>query len=195
VVKTAKRAKAQILDEPAPAPLAEPENVHQRIHRVMQGMCVPGGPSKAVREEFREMLDKAPGLALIYGDLPHMACNMGLGKFDTLPVVHDSVKVRLIELRKELSGPSPSSLETLLIEAVVLSYQDHFTFALMYGQKTDKSYTLSEMEQWERILSSKESRYLRAVEALARVRRLLKLPAVQVNIGQQVNVSAGAEGG
>jgi hypothetical protein len=48
------------------------------------------------------------------------------------------------------------------------------------------------MAQWERVLASKEARYLRAVETLARVRRLLNLPAPQVNInlpgGQQVNV-------
>jgi hypothetical protein len=51
------------------------------------------------------------------------------------------------------------------------------------------------MERWERVLASKEARYLRAIETLARVRRLLRLPAVQVNIAaegsQQVNVQQG----
>jgi hypothetical protein len=49
------------------------------------------------------------------------------------------------------------------------------------------------MERWERILASKEARYLKAVETLARVRRLLRLRAPQLNIalagGQQVNVA------
>jgi hypothetical protein len=45
----------------------------------------------------------------------------------------------------------------------------------------------------EKLLVSKEARYLRAIEELATVRRLLRLPALQVNIaaagGQQVNVA------
>ena len=63
---------------------------------------------------------------------------------------------------------------------------------MAYGQSVGESFTLPAMEQWERVLSSKEARYLRAISELARVRRLLNLPAPQVNInlrgGQQVNV-------
>ena len=80
----------------------------------------------------------------------------------------------------------------LLIDAVVLCYQDYFSFQLVYSQRTSDTFTMRDMEQWERVLSSKEARYLRAVGELARVRRLLNLPAPQVNIampgGQQVNV-------
>jgi hypothetical protein len=64
---------------------------------------------------------------------------------------------------------------------------------MAYGQHGGGSFSLRDMEQWERVLGSKEARYLRAIEELARVRRLLKLPALQVNIvaagGQQVNVA------
>jgi hypothetical protein len=64
---------------------------------------------------------------------------------------------------------------------------------MVYGQHTSESFTLRDMEQWERVLASKEARFFRAIEELARVRRLLKLPALQVNIaaagGQQVNVA------
>jgi hypothetical protein len=56
---------------------------------------------------------------------------------------------------------------------------------------------MRDMEQYERILASKEARYLRAIGELARVRRLLNLPAPQVNInlpgGQQVNVQGKAD--
>lgn len=60
------------------------------------------------------------------------------------------------------------------------------------GSSTVGGVALREIEQWDRMLAAKQARYLHAVEALARVRRLLKLPNVQVNIaaagGQQVNV-------
>jgi hypothetical protein len=63
---------------------------------------------------------------------------------------------------------------------------------ILVEQKMSDRFTLHDGEKWERILASKEARYLRAIETLARVRRLLNLPAPQVNInlpgGQQVNV-------
>ena len=76
---------------------------------------------------------------------------------------------------------------------MLLCYHDYYTFAIIYEQKTSSSFTLPDLERWERILASKEARYLRAVETLALVRRLLNLPAAQVNInmpgGQQLNIA------
>ena len=49
--------------------------------------------------------------------------------------------------------------------------------------------TLPQGDYWERRLSAAQRRYLRAVETLARVRRL-RVPALQVNIGEkQVNIA------
>jgi hypothetical protein len=96
---------------------------------------------------------------------------------------------RLQLMRAALAGLNPSPLESLLIDVILCSYQDHFEFQLLYKQKTAKGFQLKDMEQWERILTAKESRYIRAIESLARVRRMLNL---QINInmpgGQQVNV-------
>jgi hypothetical protein len=86
-----------------------------------------------------------------------------------------------------------SALEWLLIDVILAAWQAYHLFAVVYGQRTGESFTLRDMEQWERVLASKEARYLRAIEELAGVRRLLKLSALQVNIaaagGQQVNVA------
>lgn len=54
-------------------------------------------------------------------------------------------------------------------------------------------------EYWDTLLSSSQARFLRAVEALARVRRLARnTPALQINIanqgGQQVNVQGEVKG-
>jgi len=84
-------------------------------------------------------------------------------------------------------------LERLLIDEVVLTWLDKHRIDMHYGQQVESgSITLDALEQWEKVLSSKQARYLRAIETLARVRRLLKLPTVQVNValegGQQVNM-------
>jgi hypothetical protein len=173
-----------------PAPIIGPETPEQSAKRIIGAMVENGAPL-AAREEFRALLDRAPDIALLHGDLPTLVRNHAAGAFESFPLMEESVKGRMRQIRKELLGTEPTPLETLLVEAVVLCYQDYFSFAMLAGKHTGK--TLKELEQWERVLSSKEARYLRAIGELARVRRLLKLPLVQVNValngGQQVNVA------
>jgi hypothetical protein len=81
-----------------------------------------------------------------------------------------------LRLRTSLGYEAASALERLLVDVILTAWQDYHPFAMVYGQRTGESFTLRDMEQ-----------------ELARVRRLLKLPALQVNIaaagGQQVNVA------
>jgi len=149
-------------------------------------------PPKEVREAFRNLLQEQPDLALLFGSLPSMARGQSLERFSSFPAMEESIRFQLKQLRADLAGAYASPLEVLLVDAVVLCYQDYFSFALLCNTKSKKETTLDGMAQWERVLASKEVRYLRAVETLARVRRLLNLPAPQLNInmlgGQQVNV-------
>jgi hypothetical protein len=194
--KTKTRAKASILDQPEPAPLAAPETTEERMRRITNIMYKPSPPQE-VREEFRAMLKEKPDIALLVGTLPSMARSQSLERFKSFPVLEESIRFQLKKMRKDLAGENASPLEVLLVEAVVLCYQDYFSFALLYTQQTKGEITLHAMDRWERILSSKETRYLRAIGELARVRRLLNLPAPQVNInlpgGQQVNVQGKVE--
>jgi hypothetical protein len=94
-----------------------------------------------------------------------------------------------------VAGDNATPTELLLIDAILGCWFDYWTFAMLHEQRTGgpDGATLKALYQWEQTLASKEARYLRAIETLARVRRLLKLPGAQVNInmpgGQQVNVS------
>ena len=61
------------------------------------------------------------------------------------------------------------------------------------------SVTLQQGQYWDNMLSSCQARFLRAIEALARVRRLARnTPALQINIaqegGKQVNVQGDVNG-
>ena len=190
--KTKTRMKAPALEAVEPAPLAAPETEAERVRRLIDAMYKKDPPKEA-REEFRALLSKTPEMARLHGTMPSIARGRGLDRFEALPALEESLKFQLKQLRKELAGPKPSPLETLLVDVVLYSYQDYYLFGMVYGQRTGESFTLRDMEKWERILASKEGRYLRAIGELARVRRLLNLPAPQVNInlpgGQQVNVN------
>jgi len=148
--------------------------------------------TQADRDEFRKLLALHPDLSKDHGELPKMYRMFALEMFQGQPLLEESVRHRLKVMRAELAGPAPSPLELLLVDVVLSTYQDYWHFAMIMKQKTSQSFTLHEMPKWEHVLASKETRYLRAIGELARVRRLLNLPAPQVNInlpgGQQVNV-------
>jgi hypothetical protein len=178
--------------EPAAAPIVGPQTQDEWFVTTMKAIQKEGAPL-AAREEYQTLLDLYPSIARRHGDLATMARQSMRDRLKAQPVIEEAVKHQSSALRKSLGFEDAVPIERLLIDAVVLCWHDYYLFALLFGQRTGGSFTLSEMERWERILASKEARYLKAIETLARVRRLLKLPSVQINVaaagGQQVNVA------
>ncbi len=93
-------------------------------------------------------------------------------------------------MRDGLGGKDAPEIERGLIENIVtcwLRLQDveaKYTFAMAKSQELPVAYW------WERRLTAAQGRYLRAVEGLARVRRLTRPGAVQFNLGErQINVA------
>lgn len=87
----------------------------------------------------------------------------------------------------ELGYGTATPLERLLIEAVTLTWIGYTNVERRASGIWSESHTVSSGEYWDKRVSAAQRRYLRAVETLARVRRL-QLPALQGNIGaQQVN--------
>jgi len=95
-------------------------------------------------------------------------------------------------LRRAWVGPDPTSLETALVERVAACWLALVYAEGTYGQRlggTGARLTWDEDEYHRKRVDQAERRYLRAIKALAEVRRL-QLPAVQLNIGErQVNVA------
>ena len=188
--KTKARAQAAaLLNEPEAAPLARPLEHAEWIGHTIKNIRRENA-TEADREEYRKLLDEMPELATSLEKMYFRATRKPLEKH---PSVDEDLKRRRKLMRAALLGPAPSELEKLLVEVVLSAHADYWHFAVMYKQQTAGAITLRDMEQWERVLNAKEQRYLRAIAELARVRRLLNLPAPQVNInmpgGQQVNVS------
>jgi len=183
-------------DPPEPAPLVGPRTEGEWL-QATHAAIMRKDATLADREEYRKALELYPDLSKDYGELPRFYRMFALERFEGQPIMQESVKHRLKVMRAELAGTTPSALELLLVDVVLSTYQDYWHFAMVMTQKTAKSFTLEEMPKWEHVLGAKEARYLRAIGELARIRRLLNLPAPQVNInlpgGQQVNVQGKVE--
>jgi hypothetical protein len=143
---------------------------------------------------FRALLNEHTRLARVFGDQAEMARLAMLPSSDAHPIIRTAIDARCTALAHDLGREGATEIERLLIDEVVLCWLDHFRLEMHYGQQVERGeLTTNMLEQWERILTSKQARYLRSIETLARVRRLLRLPSVQVNVatlgGQQVNVN------
>lgn len=148
---------------------------------------------RTVLPALRAYMDLAPGLWAQRGDLALVMQQMLIGLVASKSlVVQETIARKCTALTQELAGPTPSPLERLLVERVVLCWlQLHYAEGL---RLQTKEVTSQQEEFHQRRISKMHTRYLSAIRTLAQVRRL-EVPAVQVNIGQQqVNVTGESTG-
>ena len=101
----------------------------------------------------------------------------------------EGARRRLAQMRADLSGPNPTPLEKLLIERILANHLAVNYCDASYCQNAAEL-SIERADYYQRRIDRAQRRYLDAVLALAKVRRLL-LPVVQVNIGEkQVNIGA-----
>ena len=103
-------------------------------------------------------------------------------------------------LANQLGYDAAPPLERLLIDHILTVRLRLIDAENRYNKiVVGNSVTLQQGQYWDNLLSSTQARFLRAIETLARVRRLARnTPALQINIaregGQQVNVQGEVNG-
>ena len=150
-------------------------------------------PSPADVRALREMLHDHSGLWREYGDLAQNAAATLIQQLKASPHVAESLIHGWTAMKDDLGYSDAPPLERHLIEEVVLCSMHKNLVAAEYSAAMTKPITQSSVNHWERRLTAVQSRFLRAIESLARVRKLARTtPALQLNIaahgGQQVNV-------
>jgi hypothetical protein len=105
------------------------------------------------------------------------------------------------KLAKQLDYDAAPPLERLLIEHILtvrlrlIHAENAYNICVVNAANV----TFKIGEYWDNLLSSAQARFIRAIEALARVRRLARnTPALQINIaqdgGKQINIQGNATG-
>lgn len=105
----------------------------------------------------------------------------------------EAAQLAMEAIRVALGYDSAPVVEQLVIDQVAICQLRMHCIESRYAQVQTESVTLAQGIYWERKLSAVQGRYLRAVETLARIRKLLK-PTLQVNIatkgGKQIIANA-----
>lgn len=149
-------------------------------------------PSKKQLAELREALKTAPALVQELGDLSDQVKHQIIHSLggEGQAGLHIAVKARAKALAEELGAEGASPLERLLIDQVVIAWlrlqAAEFAYQTIFK---GGGVTLPRAAYLEKKLTATQGRYLRAIEGLARVRRLLsRTQQTQINIAvaQQV---------
>jgi hypothetical protein len=149
-------------------------------------------PSEGDILAFRKELEKIPDLWRAFGDMCRQA---ELHLIDATGVPKSSkeaMSVGMDVVRRDLGQTTATPMERMIIEQIALCWLRLSIVEVMHADHHTASGTIGipQADYWDRALSSAQRRYLRAIETLARVRRLLRPNAVQVNIGaKQLNVA------
>ena len=105
-------------------------------------------------------------------------------------LIEEAIREDLAHRRRALGYEESHDLERLLIEQVILTWLHYYRVQYSYRQSANKSLLIVQEDRWERKLNAAQRRHLRAVETLARVRKLSGRGPIQINIAeQQVNVA------
>jgi len=141
------------------------------------------GDLATIKKFFAEM----PDFWKHAGDMSEQALtrlyeNIAPNNLMVIASIKEGVKV----LRKDLGYDTAPRLEQLLIDEICYSWVSHSLIKNRYAGIVHDSVTLTMAEFWERRMTQSQKRYLRSLDTLARVRKLLA--PIQINIAdKQVN--------
>lgn len=170
--------------------------VDKEVHGQLQALVVATQKDKPKPSdviELKRFLEEHPEVWRLV-DLAHNAALRVIDQETPSKGTQALMEANYKGVRCELGYERAGSLERMLIDHVALCWLRLQCVEQRYAGMTSQSIGIPQADYWERRLSAVQRRYLRAVESLARVRRL-RLPTMQVNIAdKQVNISAGENG-
>ncbi len=162
-----------------------PQEVHDLLWRTNKKK-----PAKKDTEAMRAALREYPGLWRGTGDLARQTQYQIIDKVDANALVKASLHQGIREMRREMGYATAPPLEKLLIEQVLLTWLDYHRTQYQYEGHLQLSIPTAHRDYWDRHINAAQRRYLRAIETLARVRKLSGRGPIQINIAeQQVNVA------
>ena len=131
------------------------------------------------------LLKEHPGALGFTVDMAGAAIKLVIRQMQTSEANRALMREKLDQLRNSLCGQEASTTEHLLIDQVVICYLRMNLTEQYYQNAMTEGCSLASASYWERKLSAVQRRYLRATETLARVRKLMGVPMVQINIATE----------
>jgi hypothetical protein len=144
-------------------------------------------------QAVRKMLTETPNLWREVGDLAKLSMVAVLGDSGLNRDKRIMIETGIDDRKKDFGYKDAPALEKLLIDEIIVCWVVLQEAHMGYASAQRQGPGLPEADYWERRVNAAQARFLRGCETLARVRKLSRPSAMQVNIGaQQVNVAQGS---
>lgn len=140
-------------------------------------------PTSEDRAELRKVLERRS--SVLWGEVgtaAYVAMETTLGLMRN-GVGEELTRQAMETMKKELGYDQSPAIERLLIDNVLLSWMVHDVTMWHYVEsRKSTGTTFTQAKFYEQRMTTAQRRYLRAVETLARVRKM-RLPPLQINVG------------
>lgn len=121
---------------------------------------------------LKKMLVETPPMAGIFGNIADRTHTKMIEEISQVPLVIESTKAYIEQLKDELGWQDASMLERLLIETIVSCWLQYHqtTTQMIYG--TSRNHSIEAGTYLNKRVSFAHKRFLKSIEALAKVRKL-----------------------
>lgn len=143
-------------------------------------------PSPKDITTIQELLKTESTLWRSAGDVVQYAADNIIDRLSSTPLIKESIKAGHKQVKDALGYKKAGTLEKLLIENVAMCWLRWNEIEYRYTAVTAESIPIARADYWERKLNAANRRFLRALETLARVRKLTQ-PSnrIQLNIAKE----------
>jgi hypothetical protein len=157
----------------------DPAELQRLVERAQKG-------DEKTLPALREVL-KRPHVVESLGNLATISTQVLINKFTGKDIaVREGLLRKMDGMRDELGGPTPSAIERLLIDRIVICWLHLHHLEYLFSAKESMSLTLA--TYYQKSIDRAQKRYMAAIRTLVLVRRLA-LPALQLNIAQKQQVN------
>lgn len=140
-------------------------------------------------KRLRQYMREVPDLWRAAGNIGRLATDRMINNWNAAPYMLASLEEGARQQRIQHGYQEAAPLERLLIDEIVICWIEHYKAHTTYASMSGAKLSLNQERYWNKYIGQTQGRYLRAIEALARVRKLAQRTPVQINIGgQQVNI-------
>lgn len=150
-------------------------------------------PGKADIQKAEAMIRSNPHLWEIGAGAAGSTLNLFLEKITPDKRTKLFLWAELLSIKERLGYGLSCQIEKLLIDQIMYCWAGVVYVERCVSEAITTSGSMRSLDHWQNTLTRYQNRYLRAIETLARVRKLNKSISLQVNIategGKQVNVN------
>lgn len=124
-------------------------------------------------QTLRKMMEEDASIWQSYGDWAHQ-CELMISReyFEANEFLSQTVEKKLRDLRNQLGWENAGVLERLLIRQICITWLRLYFIERQHHQTTYQSHSLTQGVYWDKRLSEAQKRHLRAIESLAKVRKM-----------------------